>query len=387
MSAGAWMAQDRTLHILEYNGDGLTDILLQGAASSHATFLLTSNGSGFNLQTVTNSWGMSAGWWMSQDRKLYTLEYNGDGLTDLLLQGTTNTHGSFLLTSNGSGFDTAQNVTTTWGMTLNNWAANLRNLHRLDYNGDGFSDILLQGVSSSQGTLLLTRSGPAPDLLTSVTDSLDRVSTIDYAPLTEGTVYAKDSNAVFPVVDVRAPLYVVKSVSSDDGVGGQKVTSYSYAGAKVHVQGRGFRGFRQMTATDEQTGIVTTTDYSQVFPTTAQVLGSVKTLSDGTTLKTIANTWDQLSLNGGATVWPYVASSVSEDYEPNDGVGNAPIVTRTAVAVFDGYGNPTELTTTTTGGGETFTETTENTYANDTTSWFLGLVTRSEVTRTRPGAQ
>ncbi|MEO3430489.1 toxin TcdB middle/N-terminal domain-containing protein [Pelagibius sp. CAU 1746] len=288
-------------------------------------------------------------------------------------------------------FDTtviaSDTVTNLWGLSRNDWAANTRELHMLDYNGDGLSDILLQGVDENRFNYLLTHSGPAPDLLTSITDSLGRTSTLDYAPLTDATVYAKDSDAVFPVVDIQAPLYVVKSVSSDDGVGGQKVTSYSYAGAKVHVQGRGFRGFRQMTATDQQTGIVTTTDYSQVFPTTAQVLTSVKTLTDGTTIKTIANTWDQLSLNTGKTVWPYVASSTSKDYEPNDGVGNLPVVSRTATAVFDVYGDPTNLTTTTTGGGETFTETTVNSYQNiaTPTRWLPGLVTRSEVTRSRPG--
>ena len=224
---------------------------------------------------------------------------------------------------------------------------------------------------------------PAPDLLTSVTDSLGRVSTIAYAPLTDDAVYSKDSDAVFPVIDIQAPLYVVESVSSDDGVGGQKVTAYSYAGAKVHVQGRGFRGFRQMTATDQQTGIVTATTYEQVFPYTARVDSSVKTLSDGTRIKTIDNTWASLSLNGGDTVYPYVATSVSEDYETNDGLGNSPVVTRTATAVFDNFGNPTSLTTTTTDGTETFTETTVNTYTNDTANWLLGLLTRAEVTRSR----
>jgi hypothetical protein len=272
-------------------------------------------------------------------------------------------------------------------MSIGLWAASNRNIALLDYNGDGLTDFLMQGISNSQATLLLTHESPAPDLLVSITDSLGRVSTIEYAPLTDGDVYSKDGDAVFPVVDIQAPLYVVKSVSSDDGVGGQRVTSYSYAGAKVHVQGRGFRGFRQMTATDEQTGIVTTTEYSQGFPTTAQVLSSVKTLADGTTtIKTLANTWDALSLNNGATVWPYVASSTSGDYEPNDGPANTPVVTRMATATFDSFGNPTELETETVGGGETFTETTENTYSNDTTNWFLGLLTRSEVTRTRPAA-
>ena len=388
MSTTTWAANQRKLHILDHNGDGLSDILLQGTSDTQGSRLLTSKGDGFNtVENVNTAWGMNLDHWAANQRHLHVLDHNGDGLHDLLFQGTAANEGSYLLVSNGNGFTTVENISNAWGVIPDNWAGDQRNLFILDHDADGLSDILLQGRSPTNSTFLLTHDGPAPDLLTSVTDSLGRVSVIDYAPLTDGTVYTKDSDAVFPVVDIQAPLYVVKSVSSDDGLGGQKETTYSYAGAKVHLQGRGFRGFRQMTASDQQTGIVTTTDYSQVFPTTAQVLSSVKTLADGTTVKTIANTWDALSLNGGATLWPYVASSTSEDYEPNDGPGNSPIVSRTATAVFDGYGNPTSLTTATSGGGESFTETTVNTYDNLTTPWLLGLLRRSEVTRSRPGGQ
>ncbi|WP_299390698.1 toxin TcdB middle/N-terminal domain-containing protein, partial [Pelagibius sp.] len=382
MTGSEWSATRKNLFVLDHNGDGLSDILLQGKTDSNGSVLLTSNGSSFDFSNVSTSWGMTGGHWDASKRRLHIVDVNGDGLTDLLLQGQIQTHASILLTNNGAGFDYS-NITNSWGMTDGQWAADKRQIHLLDYQGDGLNDLLLQGQSGTEASVLLTHDGPTPDLLTSVTDSLGRVSTLTYAPLTDGTVYSKGGDAVFPVVDIQAPLYVVKSVSSDDGLGGQKVTAYDYAGAKVHVQGRGFRGFRQMTATDQQTGIVTATTYEQAFPYTAQVKGSAKTLADGTTVKTIDNTWDQLSLNAGATVYPYVATSVSEDYEINDGLGNLPVVSRSASAVFDNYGNPTSLTTTTSGGGETFTETVANTYTNDTTNWFLGLLTRSEVTRSR----
>lgn len=50
----------------------------------------------------------------------------------------------------------------------------------------------------------------------------------------------------------------------------------------------------------------------------------------------------------------------------------------------DNFGNPTLITATTTGGGETFVTTTTNTYTNDTANWFLGRLTRAEVTNTLP---
>ena len=384
MTIAEWSGNRKNAFILDYNGDGLSDILLQGKSDTNASRLLTSNGSGFNtVENINMAWGMTIAEWSGSRKRIHILDHNGDGLSDILLQGKSDTNASRLLTSNGGGFNTVENINTAWGMSLDHWATNQRNLFVLDRNGDGLADLLMQGTADTEGSRILTHDGPTSDLLTSVTDSLGRVSTLAYAPLTDGAVYSKDSDAVFPVVDIQAPLYVVKSVSSDDGLGGQKVTSYSYAGAKVHVQGRGFRGFRQMTATDQQTGIVTSTTYEQVFPYTAQVKTSVKTLSDGTKIKTIDNTWASLSLNGNSTVYPYVSTSVSEDYEINDGLGNSPVVSRSATAVFDSFGNPTSLTTTTTDGTQTFTETTTNAYTNDTVNWLLGLLTRAEVTRSR----
>ena len=45
-------------------------------------------------------------------------------------------------------------------------------------------------------------------------------------------------------------------MSRDDGLGGTRSIAYAYAGAKAHLGGRGFLGFRQVKATDLQTGIV-----------------------------------------------------------------------------------------------------------------------------------
>jgi len=44
---------------LDYNGDGLSDILLQNKGAGNGAYLLTSTGAGFTLANVTNSWGMT----------------------------------------------------------------------------------------------------------------------------------------------------------------------------------------------------------------------------------------------------------------------------------------------------------------------------------------
>jgi hypothetical protein len=64
---------------------------------------------------------------------------------------------------------------------------------------------------------ILTADKAAPDLLVTATDGLGRVAEITYKPLTDPSVYSKGSGASFPELDLVAPLYVVASVSQDDG--------------------------------------------------------------------------------------------------------------------------------------------------------------------------
>ena len=383
MTGGHWAAVERKLFLFDHNGDGLSDVLLQGASSSHYSFILTSTGSGFDLQDVSSAWGMTTSHWAADERNLFLLDHNGDGLSDILLQGASSSHYSFILTSTGSGFD-LQDVSNAWGMTTLRWDATERNLFLLDQNGDGLSDILLQGHLTSDETLLLAHEGPAPDRLTTLTDSLGRATTITYAPLTGSNVYTKGTGAVFPELDLQVPLYVVGAVSTDDGVGGQARESYAYAGLRLHLQGRGALGFARMTALDEQTGIETVTDYRQDFPFIGAVAASETRLADGTKVRTLANTWSETPLHGGLTTFPHVSSSTAAGYEINDGPGNAPVTTATTTTLYDDFGNPTRVTAATSGAGETFETVTDNVYGNDTVNWFLGQLDRATATSTLP---
>ena len=252
-------------------------------------------------------------------------------------------------------------------------------------NGDGLVDHVRRRTNASGSKVWVSlNGGGAPDLLTTVTDSLGRNTTLTYTPLTDPAVYSKGTGAAFPEIDLQVPLYVVEEVSTDDGVGGQARTTYAYEGARVHVQGRGFLGFSRMTAVDQQTGIETVTDYRQDFPFIGAVEASETRLSDGTKVRTSANTWTETLLNGGLTSFPHVSSATASGFEINDGPGNTAITTSTTATTFDDYGNPTLVTATTTGGGETFTTTTTSTVSNNPVDWLLGQVDRLEVQNTLP---
>jgi hypothetical protein len=80
---------------------------------------------------------------------LYTGDFNGDGITDILLQGRI-TSTEYMPTcilyfnSNGS-FDKYSVESEVY------WASNYRTVHVADFNGDGRMDVLLQGGYDADG--------------------------------------------------------------------------------------------------------------------------------------------------------------------------------------------------------------------------------------------
>ena len=158
MTAADWSAAVRNLVTGDFDGDGDADVLLQGRDREEGTLMLLADGAGgFDaMQSVTTSYGMTAGRWSANARNLATGDFDGDGDTDIVLQGKNNTEGTLLLLADGvGGFATYQSVTTSFGMTAGQWGGGARNLHTADFDGDGCVDLLLQGRTSADGTALL----------------------------------------------------------------------------------------------------------------------------------------------------------------------------------------------------------------------------------------
>jgi hypothetical protein len=124
----------------------------------------------------------------------------------------------------------------------------------------------MAGHSTQYVFLAFLANGGPTDLAQSITDGLGVITTFTYQPLTQTSVYSKDTNATYPLQDIQAAMYGVSRVDSSNGIGGTYSSAYTYAGAKADMGGgRGFLGFRQMTATDLQTGVVVTTNNRQDF--------------------------------------------------------------------------------------------------------------------------
>lgn len=203
---------------------------------------------------------------------------------------------------------------------------------------------------------------PAFDTLSSFTTGLGVTTEITYRPLTDDGVYTKDTDGVYPVIDVQAPMYVVSRVDADDGVGGTYSSEYSYEGAKVDADGRGFLGFRRHVASDLETGVEQVTDFLQTYPYTGLAERQTKRLG-AQVLNEVETDFAAVSL-GGTQYFVAPSQTVEESFD----LDGTPIPAVTTTYEYDAYGNATEIEVSTPDGA---VKTTGNSFTNDITNWWL----------------
>ena len=259
----------------------------------------------------------------------------------------------------------------------------------MDVDGTG-SDAMTCLDEASLGAISYVASNGTPDLVTSVSNGIGYTSTASYAPLTNASIYTKDSGAnaaTYPTVDVQVPSYAVSSLQAPNGIGGTATTNYAYGGLKLDLTGRGSLGFRWVSTTNAQTSLNTTATYLQSFPYTGQISTITKSLpgsgNGGTLENTTTTPGCMANSNSGCTVavgqyyYRFVSQKVTNTWDLN----GATFPSQTTSYVFDSFGNPLQIKVSTSDG---FTRTTNNTFNNDTTHWFIGKLIESQVNATTP---
>jgi hypothetical protein len=350
----------------DFNGDGKTDLAFLRSAN---TIVLLSKGDGtFTAQSTANPNGWDFGV-PSNNFALRLGDFNGDGKADFVMLRSATAYG---MLSNGDGTFSGKAYTFTNGWDFGADVGSNYYTPIGDVDGDGKTDLVFVRSTSINSALA---SGQSYFQLKSIANGLSATTSITYQPLTKTSVYTKDTNAVYPIQDMQAPMFVVSRVDTSNGIGGTISSTYNYAGAKSDLSGRGFLGFRQQTATDLQTNIVQTSNLRQDFPYLGLVASTSKKLNN-TTLNQITNTYGSTAL-GGARSQVFLSQSVAAS---SDLDGTA-LPTLTTSYQYDAFGNATQVTTSTSDG---FSKTTANTYTNDTTKWLLGRLTGASVTSTTP---
>ncbi len=187
-------------------------------------------------------------------------DFDGNGLADIsfaektisyLTTPTSYSTNLKIYYSRGTSFSYAQmGLPTLPGLPSTCNAGDSR-IHSIgDFNGDGRSDILIGSCGDKKyHTLTFYRDVNNP-LLENALDGFNRQVSFGYDKATTGTVYTKGSGRSYPINNVQLPMFLAKSMTQPDGIGGTNTTVYHYSDAWLHRKGLGFLGFGKVTSTN-----------------------------------------------------------------------------------------------------------------------------------------
>lgn len=384
----------------DVNGDGKADMVwtwYYAPSQQLGIVLFLANGDGtysYSSYNLLSNWSPDA----YSNKQFQLDDVNGDGKADLIWAWNYQDQlGRVIWTATPTGTDFAlasYDLQSGWSPS----AYTAQGYIAADVTGDGKSD--LRWVFNYAGNLYqVLFKGPDtfPDLLTSLTTSLGAVTSIAYKPLTDSSVYAKfrvsatvpqppgvwgsiqySASTGDPVIDIQPPFYVAASTNTSDGIGGNYLINYTYAGLKAHLQGGGLLGFAYMTAADAQTGISTTTAFRQDYPFQGLPNGISKFLS-GSPFDQVLNSWTTTPTPNATGQYHRCDLTYSSETITLDGVSPRTVTTTSA---YNAFGNTSSTTVSTSDG---FTKATTNTYATpDTVNWLVGRLVGSQVTSTTP---
>ncbi len=322
----------------DFDGDGLIDFILN-EKDTRNWFLATNDANwGFSLTSLPNITARNEIFTTNDDCRdnCIVVDLNQDGKSDVIIidavydkesnwigetWGEFNTYNITSYISTGDSFIENSSITST----DENYSYTKTTVTG-DFNGDGRLDIINYGsdlfssiTTDEQFRIYSTfNDGFDDEKVISITDGYSNTTEIEYRPLSyeeteDGeTFYSPESSAEYPLMDIQAPIYCVQNVTTPDGIGGTTATSYSYAGAKIHTKGLGFRGFGTVTTSNSITGISSSTETTldETYYLPSEVVTTVETTS-GNAISTTKSTFTPTASNG--SVFNPVTETESSD--------------------------------------------------------------------------
>lgn len=258
----------------DLNGDSLPDRIMRKYLSPYTNFVVQfNNGAGFEAEenwgpldsqgyTGNYAWNSPIG---SDGYGVYAslADINGDGLIDRIMRKASAPFTNFVVQLNtGSGFSAPMNYgpISSQGDTGAYWngISGIQTGHTyvemFDINGDGLPDRVMRKYSAPYDKFVVQlNKGPFPDLLCCASNGIGGKLDVTYVPSTQWQNYDKDvvsdpwneaAKAMLPF-----PVYTVRTVTANDGMGMSNTLTYAYQGGYFDYTKREFRGFAKTWVT------------------------------------------------------------------------------------------------------------------------------------------
>ncbi|MDQ1086602.1 FG-GAP-like repeat-containing protein [Siphonobacter sp. SORGH_AS_1065] len=382
--------KDQHLYVGDFNGDGKNDVL--SYSSRYTSFVKAiSTGKEFSTSTFTINYYPDS----PEEVGVHDIvigDCNGDGKSDIIHSWTK----KYVSYSSGTpedlliDFNSARDIYYSQGdaflykriqdkveYTSGNqpyYGHTYIPSINADVDGDGRIDLVFS-ENNKVNTLLFHKDGKEL-LLEKVKNGFNHITKWNYESLSKGGVlYSKGSQTSnYPLNIIQPAIQVVSSTESQDGIGGIVTIKYAYEGARLHRGGRGFLGF---------TKVISDNLVMQVRSTSESKLNTTYFVPEPFEETTFSLTTGEL-LSKSTQLGEFISKGnkrylyQSKTSSVLDGLSN---VTTTTSTTYDNYGNV--LTSTVSNPIET-TLTTYNDYQSRITTT-PRLPKWSEVTKTRSG--
>jgi hypothetical protein len=154
---------------LDFNHDGLTDLFAWNMVN-HRQCLYKNNGSGLMVkvrdEVGSESGGITPGFWEDSNEDVYPLDYNNDGFTDMLVRNrVAHTSAIFLASTSGNGQFQSLGKNSGANIVPDFWFDSNEVIIPLDYNGDGRTDLLIYNVVTHNQGLYDFSNQPSPGVI------------------------------------------------------------------------------------------------------------------------------------------------------------------------------------------------------------------------------
>ncbi|HBX49747.1 MAG: hypothetical protein A2309_06950 [Bacteroidetes bacterium RIFOXYB2_FULL_35_7] len=245
----------------DFNGDGMSDLLIfpPTSVNSGKGEIYISNGIVFLPKANCNIEFLRPGSTsiFNLNKKYYQIaDFDGDGKADIFYLNTSLGENTLSIYYMQK-FDADENkivFKTTSSSISEPILFPAQMLTFGDFNGDGQTDCYYQGQPGNSSVSMRFKPNNRERYIKSISNGFGHVSKIEYASLPRTSNYEAGTISAYPITTAKMPLIVATKVIEDNGFGNTEI-DHTYKNGIIHRQGRGFLGFKEYSSVNNTTGV------------------------------------------------------------------------------------------------------------------------------------